>query len=69
MTSALLGDRVKKWLTCLGCGKRMWTDRCHRICKTCRRRNEATPTRTAHGILLPRGLDVYAIGLSERDDW
>ncbi len=69
MTSTLMADRMKKWLTCLGCGKRMWTDRCHRICKKCRRRNDATPMRPAHGICLPQGLDLYAVGLSERDEW
>jgi len=26
----------KKWLTCLRCGKRIWTDRCHRFCRRCR---------------------------------
>ena len=36
-------DREKKWLPCLGCGKQVWTDRLHRICKTCQRRNEAAP--------------------------
>ena len=33
----------KKWLACLGCGTKMWTDRCHRMCKKCRRRHEAQP--------------------------
>ena len=48
-------DKVKKWLTCLGCSKKMWTDRCHRICKKCRRRNNATPTRRACRMTLPNG--------------
>ena len=48
-------DKVKKWLVCLGCGKKMWTDRCHRICKKCRRRHAAGPARTAHHVSLPRG--------------
>jgi len=26
----------KKWLTCIRCGKRIWTDRCHRYCRRCR---------------------------------
>ena len=26
----------KKWLSCLRCGKKMWTDRCHRFCRRCR---------------------------------
>jgi hypothetical protein len=28
-------DRRKKWLNCLRCGRRMYTDRCHRICRRC----------------------------------
>ena len=55
-------DKVKKWMTCLGCGKKMWTDRCHRICKKCRRRHDATPSRTAHHATLPHGES-----LAERD--
>lgn len=31
-------DAVKKDMTCLGCGKPMFTDRCHRMCSVCRRR-------------------------------
>ena len=46
-------DKVKKWLVCLGCGTKMWTDRCHRICKKCRRRNNATPARRAYRTTLP----------------
>jgi len=48
-------DRIKKWLPCLGCGRRMWTDRCHRICKKCRRRFNANPLRREHHIELPQG--------------
>jgi len=62
-------DIEKKWMTCLGCGKRMWTDRCHRICKKCRRRNEATPVRSPYLIALPRGYDLHAIELTEREDF
>ena len=43
--TALELDKQKKWMGCLGCGKKMWTDRCHRICRKCRRRNDATPPR------------------------
>ena len=25
----------KKWMTCLRCGRRMYTDRCHRTCRRC----------------------------------
>lgn len=35
-------NAVKKWRSCLRCGKMMLTDRCHRICKKCHRRNNAT---------------------------
>jgi hypothetical protein len=62
-------DTIKKWLSCLGCGKRMWTDRCHRICKKCRRRNDATPSRAAYSLALPSGPDAYALSLAERDEW
>jgi len=34
-------NETKKWLRCLRCTKQMWTDRCHRICKKCQRRNNA----------------------------
>ena len=51
-------DMVKKWMTCLGCSRRIWTDRCHRICKKCRRRNSYAPARTAHHISLPHGMAV-----------
>ncbi|HUT35706.1 MAG TPA: hypothetical protein VNE39_19615 [Planctomycetota bacterium] len=69
MTQAAVADTMKKWLTCLGCGKRMWTDRCHRICKKCRRRNDATPTRSAHALVLPHGIDAFAIGVADREQW
>ncbi len=48
-------DKVKKWLSCLGCGKEMWTDRCHRFCKKCRRRNRASPGRRPYRMSLPSG--------------
>lgn len=67
--TALELDKVKKWMTCLGCGKRMWTDRCHRICRKCRRRNNATPSRTAHDITLPGGSSSRVVGLYESSDW
>ncbi|HPD14865.1 MAG TPA: hypothetical protein PLE19_07945 [Planctomycetota bacterium] len=69
MSVMLTQDSVKKWLTCLGCGKRMWTDRCHRICKKCRRRNDATPDRPAHGLSLPRSCDLVTMGIYEREQW
>ncbi|NQT52348.1 hypothetical protein HQ576_09875 [bacterium] len=54
-------DKVKKWLVCLGCGKQMWTDRCHRICKKCRRRNNASPTRHSHKTSLPGAAAVERV--------
>lgn len=62
-------DTEKKWLTCLGCGKRMWSDRCHRICKKCRRRNEATPVRSPHLASVPRDFEFHRVGAVERDEW
>ena len=53
LMSARHPDKVKKWMACLGCGRKMWTDRCHSICKKCRRRHDATPTRVAHRVTLP----------------
>jgi len=51
-------DTVKKWTSCLGCGTPLWTDRCHRICKKCRRRNDATPTTRVCRTVLPRGTRI-----------
>ena len=48
-------DTVKKWLPCMKCRNAMWTDRCHRTCKDCKRRAETTPTpprATPHGVTL-----------------
>ena len=30
----------KKWLTCLRCGRRMYTDVYHRLCRRCKLRNQ-----------------------------
>ena len=48
-------DRVRKWVPCLGCGEAMWTDRCHRICRKCQRRNDASAVKRSHRAALPRG--------------
>jgi len=45
-------DQAKKWFACLGCGKPMWTDRCHRICKKCRRRIDAEDDKKSHRVAL-----------------
>ena len=43
MNEETLNDRQlnlqRKRLKCLGCGKEMMTDRCHRFCRVCQRRN------------------------------
>ena len=64
-------DTVKKWMTCLGCGRRMWTDRGHRICKKCRRRNADTPTRSACRVSLPEGTSIADMECSSllSGDW
>ena len=49
-------DKVKKWLRCLGCGRQMWTDRCHRICAKCNSRNERFGGRRARSLLDVRRL-------------
>jgi len=65
-TEAQHPDTVMKWMTCLGCGRRMWTDRGHRICKKCRRRNADTPARTAHHVSLPQGASLAEVECSAR---
>ncbi len=32
-------NRSKKYLGCLKCGRKMYTDRCHRICPKCHQKN------------------------------
>ena len=56
MTARELNQR-QGWRTCLGCGKRMWTDRCHRICKTCRRRHNAVPAGATRVVALVPGIE------------
>lgn len=50
-------DREQKWTTCLGCGCPLWTNRCHRFCRRCKRRN--------HDVREPRKAAVPAEALSE----
>ena len=57
-TTADHPDKVRKRLPCLGCGEAMWTDRCHRICKKCRRRNDATPATRVCRTALPSGTRI-----------
>jgi hypothetical protein len=54
-SAAIHPDMVKKWMTCLGCGHKMWTDRCHRICKRCQRRHDEAPMPRRYRASLPRG--------------
>ena len=49
-------NRVKKHRSCLRCGRAMWTDRCHRICRKCRRRDMGEPVRR------PLSIRLYASG-------
>jgi hypothetical protein len=35
----------KKWMTCLRCGRRMYTDIYHRLCRRCRIRNDEVRNR------------------------
>ena len=35
----------KKWLTCLRCGRRLYTDIYHRLCRRCKIRNDAVSHR------------------------
>ena len=52
ITAADPPSKAKKHLPCLGCGEAMWTDRGHRICRKCQRRNNASPmTRVYHTVL------------------
>ena len=69
MSPTAVADQTKKWMSCLGCGRTMWTDRCHRICKKCRRRNDATPMRSSYTLALPGNVDLYALGVAEREEF
>lgn len=62
-------DTEKKWLQCLGCGDMMWTDRCHRICRKCRRRNNASPARSPYLIPVPRDFELHHVASYDGDDW
>ena len=53
-------DAAKKRLRCLGCGTWMETDRCHRICPKCQRRNAAAFAR------VPVALDAETLAMLER---
>jgi hypothetical protein len=56
--TTLEANQTKKWLRCLRCGLAMWTDRCHRICRSCSRDNRACPP----------PMTTTAIAIDPRDD-
>lgn len=51
-------SKAKKTRPCLGCGAPMWTDRGHRICKKCQRRNDGSPMTRVYRAVLPHGACV-----------
>ena len=56
ITTADQHNKVRKHLPCLGCGEPMWTDRGHRICRKCQRRNDGSPMTHVYHTVLPRGV-------------
>ena len=52
-------NKTKKKLSCLRCGRGMWTDRCHRVCARCHRRNMDEPVRRPVNIWLPSSDDGF----------
>ncbi len=57
---------LKGFRRCLKCGKRIWADRCHRLCIRCSRRNEGVADcrgRVAHE------LRPWVRGLLLADEW
>ncbi len=54
ITTAEQPNMVRKHLPCLGCGEPMWTDRCHRFCRKCQRRNNSSPMARVYHTVLPR---------------
>jgi len=59
-------DKKKKWLNCLRCGRKMWTDRCHRICRRCTIANRRSqyalsprPVRVSVGTDSMAGLEEF----------
>jgi len=61
-------NKQRKWLRCLKCGRKMLTDRCHRICKRCSEENKyiggASSIRRSHFTTIRRGGESL-----ESDDW
>lgn len=46
----------KKWMTCLKCGRRLFTDVNHRFCRRCTFRNDAIGGRSDGGFHVDEGL-------------
>jgi len=69
VVSLLAANTAKKWLRCLGCGRKMYTDRCHRFCRKCLHRNDAASEVPWRRVALPEGLDLRQLCASEGGDW
>ncbi len=60
-------DLKKKWFRCLRCGRRIWTDLCHRFCSRCSDANSGLfliPASPCHPERVPITLsEIGAYGL------
>lgn len=52
--SMRLDNLEKKWRPCLKCGRKVWTDRGHRLCGKCAKGNVREGSRK-HAYRVPRG--------------
>lgn len=48
-------NREQKKMTCLGCGRQIVTDRCHRFCRICQRRNQRSKYYLPRTAVLRKG--------------
>lgn len=69
ITTADPPSEVRKQLPCLGCGEPMWTDRCHRICRRCQRRNSGSRMTHVYHTVLPRGAWPTETQAIRASDW
>ena len=53
----------KKWLACLSCGVRMWTDAGHRRCPSCQKRLAGKYQRQRHKLVELEWDDVVPEGM------
>ena len=44
-------NKQRKELHCLKCGRPMWTDVCHRICRRCTKRNYEVVTTLSYAMM------------------